>query len=138
MITVKIIAEEAIFHLDKLPASIRNALKKKYEDIFDQLRAGMKDQIPLKFLDPKLVTSGVEEIGSSVIGFIEAEDKPGVYAIFPTKAKVLRFLSKSGEIVFAPKVLNHPFPKAAQHLNQYLLDSKPWIVEQLTNAVKDA
>lgn len=138
MISIRIIAEEAILHLDRIPTALRKALRKKYEDIFDQLRIGMKDRVPLKFLDPKMIQSGTEEQGSMIIGFLEAEDKPGVYSIFPSKAKVLRFVAKSGEIVFAPKVLNHPFPKAAGHLNLYLEESKPWILDQLNDVVKDA
>ncbi len=137
MITVNIVAEEAILHLERIPRDLREMLKKKFGDIFDQLRAGMAEVVPLKYLDPKFVQSGTEELGSSIVGFIEADEKPGVYAIYPSKARVLRFISQSGEVVFVPKVLAHPFTRADRHLADYLARSKPWIVEQLEDSIKD-
>lgn len=134
---IKVQGDEVLLRLDNLPRNIRAALRRKFHQIFDDLDTEILKGVPGKYIDPKNLKSGVEELGSLIIGFVEGEDKPGVYSIYPHKGNLLRFLSKSGELVFAPRVLAHPFPKAVPIIERYLQDHKPWIVEQIESAIEE-
>lgn len=139
MIDIKITirADEIQFRLDQIPKKLRAALHEKFVRIFETVSQELYRDAPGKFIDPRFIKTGVEDIGSLTIGFIEAENKPGVYSIFPSKGKVLRFISKSGEIVYTPRVLNHPYLKSAPVVARYLETKKPWIVEQLKSAAHE-
>lgn len=137
MITVTVYADEILFRLDQLPKKIRGALETKYEEIFAELRERMFQNPPGKFVDPEYVQSGVEAQGSTLIGFIEAEDKPGTYPINPSKARALRFLTKDGTLI-RTKHVNHPFMKGTPIVERLLLESKPWILDQLEMGVEGA
>lgn len=135
---ITIRGDEVLFRLDQLPRKIREEVGKKFRGIFSQISQEITSRPPGKFIDPAYIQSGVEQIGSQMIGFIEVEDKPGVYAIYPSKARALRFISKSGELVQTQRVLNHPYLKGAPIVERYLAESKPWIVEEIEAAVIEA
>lgn len=137
MIEITVYSDEVLFRLDQLPKKIRENLRLKFEVIFDEIKSDIFQGIPGKFLDPKYIESGITEIGSTVIGFMETTDKPGFYSIVPTKAKALRFVSKSGDLVHTRHV-NHPFLKGAPIVARYLLAAKPWILQGLEDAARDA
>jgi hypothetical protein len=137
MINITVYADEVTVALDQLPRKIRENLKAKFEGIFTDVRQELAQTIPGKYIDPRFIQSGVEQIGSLQIGFIEAEDKPGFYVILPTKAKALRFIAKSGDLVMTKRVL-HPYLKGAPVVAQYLETKKPWILDQLEDAVIEA
>lgn len=139
MITVTVYADEVIVRLDQFPRRLREAIRSKLETtIFPKIRQDIFVGKPGQFLDPKTVKTSVEDIGSvggTVVGVFEAEDKPGVYTILPTKANFLRFIAKSGDLVVTKAVYRHPFPKTTPVVERVLAESKPWVIEQLEDAV---
>lgn len=140
MITVTVYADEVIVRLDQFPRRLREAIRSKLETmIFPKIRQDIFVGKPGQFLDPKTVKTSVEDIGSAggtVIGVFEAEDKPGVYTILPTKAKnLLYFIAKSGDLVVTKAVYRHPFLKTTPVVERVLAESKPWVIEQLEDAV---
>ncbi len=135
MIEVRIQVDEVITRLDQIPAKVRDAVQKKLTQVMSDLKPHLFEGIPGKFLDPSLISAGVETIGSTVIGYIEGQDKQGVYTILPTKAKILRFVSSSGELVRTRAVYRHPFLKSRPIIARFLDESKPWIVDQLEDTV---
>lgn len=137
-IEVTVYPDEVVFNLDQIPRKLRQALDVKYREIFAELSDGFLASTPGKYLDPQTIQTGVENIGNTVIGFIEIKDKPGVYSIFPSKARVLSFLAKSGDHVLTSRVLNHPYPKGTPMVRRYLAEKKPWILEQLRDAIVEA
>lgn len=138
-IDVTIRGEEVLLRLDQLPRKIREEIRDKFtSSIFPRMTREILSGTPGKFIDPRYIQTGVEQIGSLVIGFLEVEDKPGVYAIYPDKARILRFVGKSGEIVRTRRVLNHPYLKGAPVVERYLLENKPWLVEEVQEAVVEA
>jgi hypothetical protein len=138
-IDAKISGEEALVRLDTLPKRFRGLLEKKLQSFLEtKVKGGLLVGHPGRYLDPKYVGVDVTTIGSLLIGTLEGEDKPGVYSIFPTKARLLRFESKSGDIVFTKRVLLHPFPKAAPMIERYFRDNKPWLLEQVEDLVFEA
>jgi hypothetical protein len=137
MITVKVYADEVIFRLDQIPRKLREALRGKFEVIFSEFRQQTFSKTPGRFLDPEFIKTGVEDIGQTVVGFIEAEDKSGTYPIYPVKANLLRFLAKDGNLVYT-KYVAHPFLKGAPIIERTILESKPRIEEQLRDAVIEA
>lgn len=139
MITVTVYADEVIVRLDQFPRKLREAIRSKLETmIFPKIRQDIFVGKPGQFLDPKTVKTSVEDIGSAggtVIGVFEAEDKRGVYGFGPKEKPYLKFIAKDGEIVRTKHVYNHPFPKTAPVVERVLAESKPWVIEQLEDAV---
>ena len=139
LLEINIVDTELLVHLDNLPVKVRRVLTAKMENIFDTLREKLFQNVPGKYLDPSFIKTGVEQQGTTTtIGYIEGEDKPGVYSIFPSKAKVLRFTSKSGDLVHTKHVFNHPYLKSAPHLAKLLEENKAWIEDQLYDSVIEA
>lgn len=138
MIEIRVQADEILFRLDQIPKRIRAALSGKYQDIIGEIRQQIQNTVPGKYLDPALLTSGTEIQGSLLIGYVEYTEKGGVYTIYPSKARVLRFLTKGGELVFAKRVLLHPYPKGGETIQSQLQKLKPWIFDQLEDAVIEA
>ncbi len=136
-IDVQILGEEAILRLDSLPRRLREALTKKMLEAMGTVKSELLYDTPGRYLDPKYIKSEVTQSGDLLVGTVEAEDKPGVYSIYPTKANVLRFISKDGDVVFARRVLYHPFLKAGPIVERYFRDHKPWLIEQIEDAVFD-
>lgn len=137
-IDLRVSGDEVLLRLDQLPRRVRQELTKKFEAIFARMEGEMLQGVPGKFIDPARVRSGTSAIGSLLIGYIEVEDKPGVYAIYPTKARVLRFLAKDGDWVHTPRVLLHPFLKGAPVVERYLREQKPWLYDMIEDAVIEA
>jgi hypothetical protein len=137
MINITVYADEVLFGLDQLPKKIHENLGAKFQTIFADVQQELSQTTPGKYIDPRFIQSGIEQIGSLQIGFIEAEDKPGFYVILPTKARALRFIAKSGDLVMTKRVL-HPYLKGAPIVAQYLETKKPWILDQLKDAVIEA
>ena len=138
MIEIRVQADEVLFRLDQLPRRVREELAAKFQTIFARVESEIAANVPGKYIDPSYIQSGVDRLGSTMIGFVEIGDKPGVYAIYPTKANVLRFMSKSGDLVRTRRVLNHPYLKGAPVAERYLIESKPWVLEELNDAVIEA
>lgn len=140
MISTKITVrgDEVLLRLDHLPKKIREQVAGKFESIFLRMAGEMTARPPGKFLDKSYIQTGVERLGSQVIGFIEVEDKPGVYSIYPSKAPILKFVAKSGDLVRTRRVLNHPYLKGAPVVERYLLEQKPWVLEEIEDAIAEA
>lgn len=138
MITITAYPEEVILLLNQLPKKIQTALRAKYAQIFNTLTEDLFANVPGKFLDPSMVQSGVQDLGSAVVGFIEIQDKPGVYTILPNKAKLLRFLTKDGERVWARQVLRHPYIKGAPIAERLIQEKLAWIESELEDAMIEA
>lgn len=139
MLDIKVFADEAILRLDQVPKKVREALRAKYESIFAELQTRVKTSSGTvgKFLDPMMITSGISDVGSAVVGYIEYKDKEDKYPIVPKAAAFLQFRSESGGWVRTQLVM-HPYPKAASTIEQLLSSSKPWILEQLEDAIYEA
>lgn len=138
-IDAQIVGTEALVRLDTLPKRHQQLVERKLLAFLEgtakgQILAG----IPGRFVDPKYISAEVSVLGNLLIGSIEGNDKPGVYSIYPTKANLLRFISKSGDIVFTKRVLRHPFMKTSPVLERYFRDYKPWLVEQVEDLVFEA
>lgn len=123
-------AEEITLRLDLLPRRLRDTLRAKFENIFSELTTQFFEGVPGKFLDPKQVQTGITEIGSSLVGYIEYSDKEGVYAIYPVNKPMLMNLKQQ---FFAREVHHHPFPKGIPMIERLLTEAKPWIEGQLMN-----
>lgn len=136
-INVTVNADEVLFRLDQIPKKLRAALHSKFEAIFDQFRQETFSKVPGRYLDPNYIKSGVTDQGSLVIGYIESDDKSGFYTILPSKARALRFLSKGGELVYSRRVL-HPYLKGSPIVAREILAAKPWIEDQITDALYEA
>ncbi len=136
MITITVYADEVLLRLDQIPRRLRAALRAKFEAIFDEFRVQTFSKSPGRFLDPNYIKSGVTEQGSLVVGFIESDDKGGFYEILPVKARALRFFAKSGELVYTRHV-RHPFLRGAPIVAREILLAKPWIEDQVREAVAE-
>ena len=137
MITVKVYADEVLFRLDQIPKRLRATLQSKFETIFATVRQQAFEGSPWKYLNPAIIQSGVVEQGSLVIGYIEANDRDGKYPIVPKAAPYLKFVAEDGGFV-KTKLVMHPYLKGAPHIEQLLLESKPWIEDQLEDALIEA
>lgn len=132
MISIKVVGvDEVVFRLDQIPRRLREVLRTKFENIFSELTTQFFEGVPGKFLDPKQTQSGVTEIGSTIIGYIEYKDKEGVYGISP---KNYPFLYNRETGFFAHQVFAHPYPKGASMIEHVLNESKPWVLEKLEDA----
>jgi hypothetical protein len=129
MISIQVFGvDEVVFRFDQIPKQLRDILKAKFENIFSELTSQFFEGTPGKFLDPKQVQSGISELGSQLVGYIEYSEKSGVYAIYPSKSP---FLYNRETGFFAYQVLRHPFPKGVPMIERLLRDTKPWIEDQL-------
>lgn len=136
-INVTVHADEVLFRLDQIPVKLRAALREKFDQIFSEVREQVFSKTPGQYLDPEYIKTGVEVLGSTLIGFIEVGAKPGTYSIIPNKARALRFLAKDGMVV-RTKFVNHPFLKGAPIVEKRLRELKPWIEDQLTSATYES
>jgi len=137
-INVQIVGEEVLLRLDQLPKAIRQSVTRKFEAITARIESEMLAATPGRYIGKERVRSGVETLGGTLIGYVEVDDKPGEYSIFPSKQPILKFIAKSGDLVRTRRVLHHPFLKGAPVVARYLLENKPWIVDQIENAVIEA
>ncbi len=137
MITITVYADEVLFRLDQIPKKLREALRAKFEDVFSVVSQRVFEGSPWKYLNPAMIQSGVTDQGSLVIGYIEATDRDTKYPIVPKAKPYLKFVAKDGEFV-TTKLVMHPYLKGVPRVAQVLLESKPWIIDQLTDAVYEA
>jgi hypothetical protein len=138
-IDVKVRNEEIFVRLETLPKRLREFLTAKLEAFLDgPARERLQSEVPGKYVDPRYIQAEVATVGSLLVGSLEVGDKPGVYTIVPTKANILRFIAKSGDVVFTKRVLLHPFPKGAPIAERYFRDHKPWLLEQTEDLIFDA
>jgi hypothetical protein len=139
VVDVRVYADEVILNLERLPQKIREAMEIKMARVIDDLRNQTFSKKPGSFIDPSTVETGVDVQGRyTVIGYIQTKDKQGYYSILPTKARVLRFWTTGGEKVFARQVYRHPYLKGERLVAETLMRLKPWIVEELEDAVVEA
>ena len=127
--------DEVVFRLDQFPKHLRAVLRTKFENIFAELTRQFFEGTPGRFLDPKQVQTGIAEIGSTLVGYIEYTDKAGFYAIYPVNKPMLMNLKQQ---FFAREVHRHPFPKGAPSIERALLAAKPWIEDQMENTYIEA
>lgn len=133
-IDVRVIGEEVLLRLDQLPQTVRRRLTSKLGAIFSQLEERILSETPGRFFDKAFIQSGVVQQGDLLIGYLEANDKPGVYSILPVNKTYLINRPKN---FFAREVHRHPYLKAeALHIETYLRESKPWILDQINTAVR--
>lgn len=135
MISIQVFGiDEVVFRLDQLPKRLRAVLRTKFENIFSELTSQFFEYEG-RFLDRKQVQTGITEIGSTLIGYIEYTDKVGFYAIYPVNKPLLINLKQQ---FFAKEVHLHPYPKGSPTIERILLASKPWIEDQLENTYIEA
>lgn len=127
---------DIVSRINRTPDRVREALENKMQTVLGTMKANVLSTKPGKYLDPSTIPFGVETTRDAVIGFIESHNKGGVYTILPIKARALRFVAKSGDLVFRKAVYQHPYPKGAKPLINALVELKPWIEEQLREAVR--
>jgi len=139
LLTVNVVDTEALVQLRKLPRKIQTALMSKLDTMMSDVREGMFHGLPGKYLDPQTIQSGVVKQGAlTIIGFIESTDKTGHYFIEPTKTKLLKFLGeRDGTLVYTKHVW-HPYLKGSPYLARRMAELKPWIEDQLENALIEA
>lgn len=138
-IDVKVRNEEIFVGLETLPKRLREFLAAKLEAFLDgPARERLQGEVPGKYVDPRYIQAEVATVGSLLVGSLEVGDKPGVYAIPKEGKRLMRFVSKSGEVVFTRKVENHPFPKGVPIAERYFRDHKPWLLEQTEDLIFDA
>lgn len=137
-IDVRVQADEVIAVLSRKSQKLRTVLEDKMRDVMRLAESEFLEYGVGKYIDPSTVEWGIQGIGSQmVIGYLEARDKAGGYPIWAVNAKVLRFIAKSGDIVFTKRVFR-PYLKTSKFLEQYLIEMKPWLEEQLREAIEDA
>jgi len=136
-IEIRIYDEEVVLRLDQFPKKIREAIRAKFTtDIFPGFKQRLSSRPPGKFLDPQTLETGVVDQGQLVIGYIESTDKTGTYPIYPVKARLLRFVAKSGDLVFTKRVA-HPFLKGSLLVQSEFVRDEEWIIKQLEEAVEE-
>lgn len=137
-IDVSVEGEEAILKLGSLPKRLRKALVDKMYGAMSTAKDQMLEGVPGKYLDKDYIDAFVEQQGDVLIGTLRAEDKPGFYKIPPgDKRTFMRFIAKSGDLVRTTKVWEHPYPKGGPAIERYFLEHKPWLIEQIEDAVFD-
>jgi hypothetical protein len=138
-IDVNVVGEEAILHLESLPRRLRDYLTQRMEAFFEGPATDrLLSELPGKYLDPRYIHSEVATVGSLLIGTLTADQKPGFYPISPVRARVLKFVSRTGEIVFTRRVTRHPFLNASPVIERYFRENKPWLIEGVEDFVFDA
>lgn|SRR5215471_8060773 len=137
IITVTVSADEVIAVLNSKRRRLRDAVDSKMQDIIDMTTDMLFQGKPGMYLDKSTITHGVTRSGNTTIGFVESTDKGGGYHIYPVNAKSLRFIAKSGDLVFTKHVFR-PYLKGSKFIEEHLIELKPWIEDQLEDAVIDA
>lgn len=136
-IKVNVYNDEITATLTKKREKLRQALEAKMGEVVEDVKYTFFSGLPGKYIDPKTVESGVTGIGSQlIIGFVESHDKTGGYDIFPAKAKYLRFIAKSGDLVFSKHVFRQ-YLSTGKFFEPHLRELKPWIELQLAEAIED-
>jgi hypothetical protein len=134
-VEVRVYSDEVVVALSRLPTKIRTAVRKKIGMVMGEVKAKALAGKMGAFIQPSTIETEVTGIGSTIIGSLEATDKEGVYAISPSKARVLVFIAKSGDLVRTPHVFNHPFPKSSLVVERALAELDP---EHVRDEIEDA
>lgn len=158
-IDVKIVDRELIVALDGIPSRLVQALEDKLSTLMGLVRVKVEENLSGAVLQTKSgalkgsLVSGVERIGSSTfVGFVDVgpmDAKVAAYAmvheyggkdyyeIVPVHKRMLRFVGKSGDVVFAPYVY-HPPAQERSYLRSALWAMESEIVEGLDEALESA
>lgn len=131
MLTIRVYADEVTALAEKIPVAIREAFRAQFESIQESLASGAFTGIPRRYLDPNQMQSGVTELGALLVGYLEYEDKEGVYPIFPINHAMLINKAKN---FYAYAVFRHPYLHGATWIEQYLRSQTPWIEAELEAA----
>lgn len=155
---LRIIDEELIVNLKGLPERVQVALEEKMGSLMTQLRLKVVENLSGKVLNTKSgalassLVSGVDRLGSTMVGYVEVASTDskvqlygqvheyggkGFYEIVPVQKKILRFIGKNGEVVFAPYVY-HPPATERSYLRSALHEMAPEIEAELSDAIKEA
>jgi hypothetical protein len=137
LFTIDFRDEEVLVQLKGLPQKVREAVKSKMETILATVREDIFQTLPGKYIDPKTIVSGVTDVGSTIVGFIEATDKPGLYYIFPNYAKYLIFIGARDGKKVAARMVRHPYPRGTPLVISKMAELKPWIEDQLEDTIID-
>jgi len=133
-VNVRVLGEEVLLRLDQLPQAVRRRVVAKMGAIFAKMEEDILSRTPGRFFDKAFLQSGVATQGDLLIGYLEANDKPGLYSILPVNKA---FLVNRPKNFFAREVHRHPYLKPeALHIETYLRESKPWILDQINEAVR--
>jgi hypothetical protein len=138
LVNIQVDDTDLLLRLDAVPRRIRAALRTKFEFIIDNIQTEFFKHTPGKFLDPSMNTMGIEEVSpTQIAGYVELNQKTGTYTI-TAKGRALRFIgARDGEVVMR-KYVAHPYPKVTRDLARQLIQLKPWIEDQLYDAVIEA
>ena len=136
---------ELLARLDAVPKKLRAALESKFrEGIDDIYHKSISILSGGKYSSTEEVQYGVEVQGNLLIGYIEpitiktqVQEFGGktYYEILPTKAKVLRFIGRSGELVFAKRVF-HPPVRGKHYISETIANELPHLKAQLIAALQ--
>jgi hypothetical protein len=106
-------SSEVIANLDQLPRKLQLALVEKMNLVIGEAHTKLAGALPSFKID-----YGVEELGNTVIGYLEPAEPKAIarefggksyYWIVPTKANLLRFIgTKDGALVHTPSVFHPP------------------------------
>ena len=157
-LNVRFSGDEVLVRLDGFPRRLRDVLDLKFRELVDELRLKVMENLSGKVLNTKsgallgAVRSGVEQLGSQLIGFVEIDPAnttvkeyalvheyggKGSYEIVPVSKRMLRFIGKSGDVVFASYVL-HPPAAERSYLRSAFIEMQPLITSGLEDALFDA
>lgn len=140
--------------LDNTDKTIQKAIDAKLGELTDKLFAKVMENVSGKILQKrtgqladsihrKIVTTETRSTGEV---FVEPETEKAwaleqggkdYYQIVPTKARILRFVGKDGEMVFAPYV-KHPPSKAFRYLGEAFDEVAPTVPEEFNRALTEA
>lgn len=155
MITIKFVGDtELLARFDALPDNIRAAVAEKLEQLTEMLRQKVVDNVSGKVLQKRSgdlasrIQSEVDTASIPMTGFVGPNPSDakawvleyggkGWYDIFPVKASVLRFVSKSGDLVFA-KYVNHPPGQPFYYLRSALVEMADPVVSGFYEALEKA
>jgi antitoxin (DNA-binding transcriptional repressor) of toxin-antitoxin stability system len=137
---------EVVARLDAVPAKLRAALDAKFRSEFEEIyHQAIGVFSGGKYSTSSEVEHGVDSIGSTLIGFMEpittkaqVQEFGGqsYYEIFPTKARVLRFIGRSGEVVFRPRVF-HPPVRGKHYIAETIAAALPHLRTVLVEALEE-
>lgn len=133
---------EIIADLTGLPEKIQLAVRQHMETAIRDLWAKIVAHPAVAALEAKTgwntLEHGVDQIGSATIGYVSPNDKGGGwYDIYPSKAKFLRFVTKSGTRVFTKHVFHPPFPME-RYTQPEFDEALPFIEAGINAAIKEA
>lgn len=154
---IQVVDTELVANLERLPQKLHEAVRLKMDEEVSALRLKVLENLSGKVLNSKsgalasALVSGVDEIGTNLlVGFVAIESSDtkvmayahaheyggkGFYEIIPVQKLILRFESKSGEIVFAPYVF-HPPQAERSYLRSALHEMAPEIENQINLAIQ--